>query len=77
VIRTRMIKGQTVFYESATGVNFTSIKSVSFQGYPDLLVTVVYKDGVPHVFLPFREGNPLVSLQTAIERMDLIITKVA
>jgi len=77
MLKTRRIKGELAFYESTTGVTLNSIKSVAFTGYPEIIVTVVYKDGVPHVFLPFRDGNPLVSLQTAIERMDLIITKVA
>ena len=77
MIRTRMIKGKLAFYDSTTGVTLSSIKSVSFTGYPDMLVSTVTKDGEIYVYLPMREGNPLVKLEDAINRMDLIVNKVA
>jgi len=77
MIRVRTLNGKKVFYESTTGVVLDSIKAVGFTGYPEIIVTIVYKDGVPSVYLPFKAGNPLVTLQTAIENMELIITKVA
>lgn len=77
MLKTRQIKGQLKFYESTTGITQENIKSVSFNGFPDVVVTLVYKDGVPFVFLPMRDGNPLVSLQYAIERAELSITRVA
>lgn len=72
-----MIKGKLAFYESTTGATLTSIKSVSFSGYPDVVVSTVVKDNELHIFLPMREGNPLVKLDYAINNMDLMINKVA
>ena len=77
MIRTRVIKGKLAFYESLTGVVLTNIKCVSFTGYPDMLVSTVTKDGEIYVYLPMREGNPLVKLEDVINRMDLIVNKVA
>lgn len=77
MIKTRMIKGQTAFYETTTGVTLKDIRSVGFLSYTDIIVTVIYKDSVPYIYLPFRDGNPLVSLQTAIERMELNVLKVS
>jgi len=77
MLKTRMISGKTVFYETTSGVNITSIKSVSFDSLEDVVVTVVYKDGVPFVYLPMRDNTPLVKLEDAVNKMGLIITKVA
>lgn len=77
MLKTRTINGQRKFYESSTGITENTIQAVSFQGHDNLVVTVVNKDGEPHIYLPFRTGNPLVKLVDAIEKMDLVITKVA
>lgn len=77
MIRTRMIRGKLAFYDSLTGVVLTSIKSVSFTGYPDMIVSTVTKDGEIFIYLPMRQGNPLVKLEDVINRMDLIVNKVA
>jgi len=77
MLKTRMISGKTVFYETTSGVNITSIKSVSFDSLEDVVVTVVYKDGVPYIHLPMRDNMPLVKLEDAVNKMGLIITKVA
>ena len=77
MIKTRSIKGTRVFYDSLTGVTLNSIKAVSIAGVQDTIVTVVNKDNELWIYLPQREGVPLVKLVDAVERMDLIITKVA
>jgi hypothetical protein len=77
MVRTRVIKGKLAFYDTLTGTTLTSIKSVGFVGYPDIVVSTVVKDGEIYVYIPFRDGNPLVKLDYAINNMDLIVNKVA
>lgn len=77
MIKTRTLNGVLAFYETSTGINLGTIKSVSIKGVDDTVITVVYKDSVPYIHLPQRDNTPLVKLSDAVSKMDMIITKVA
>lgn len=66
----------TIFYETTNGQTVVNIRSVKLSVVPDSLITVVYQDGVPHIYLPHKD-MAFVTLKSAIENYNLEIYKVS
>lgn len=66
----------TIFYESTNGQTVTSVRSVKLSVVPDSLITVVYQDGTPYIYLAHKD-MAFVTLKSAIEDYNLEIYKVS
>lgn len=81
MIRTRIVKNKagvdsSVFYDTSTGGVVTNLRAVSISVVPGAVITVVYKDKIPYIYLPHKDMM-LVSLKDAIEIYELQISKVS
>jgi len=76
MLKTRIISGKQSFYDSVTGQTLTNIKSVSFVGVEATVVTIVYKDKVPYVFVPQRNMK-LYKLEDVVGKMEYQLEVVA
>lgn len=77
MIRTRITTDKTgkeisIFYESTTGATIKNITAVRLEVVPNAVITVVYKAGIPYIYLPHK-GMALVTLQDAIEKQNLVV----
>lgn len=69
MLKTRIISGKQSFYDSVTGQTLTNIRSVSFVGVEATVVTVVYKDKIPYVFVP-QLNMKLYKLEDVVGKME-------
>lgn len=76
MLKTRLKGTTTIFYETINGQTVTNIRSVKLSVVPDSLITVVYQEGVPHIYLPHKD-MAFVTLKSAIENYNLEIYKVS
>lgn len=76
MLKTRLKGNTTIFYETTNGQTVTNIRSVKLSVVPDSLITVVYQEGIPHIYLPHKD-MAFVTLKTAIENYNLEIYKVS
>lgn len=76
MLKTRIISGKQSFYDSVTGQTLTNIISVSFVGVEATVVTVVYKDKIPYVFVP-QLNMKLYKLEDVVGKMEYQLEMVA
>lgn len=76
MLKSRTISGKQSFYDSVTGRTLTNIKSVSFTNTQATVVTVVYKDSVPFVYVPSLNMK-LYKLEDVVDKMGFQVEVVA
>lgn len=76
MLKTRIISGKQSFYDSVTGQTLTNIRSVSFVGVEATVVTIVYKDKIPYVFVP-QLNMKLYKLEDVVGKMEYQLEVVA
>jgi hypothetical protein len=76
MLKTRNINGKQSFYDSVTGQVQTNIRSVKFLGVADTIVSIVYKDNIPHVFVP-QLNLKLYKLEDVVGKMEYMVERVA
>lgn len=76
MLKTRIISGKQSFYDSVTGQTLTNIKSVSFTNTEATVVTVVYKDSIPWIYVPSLNMK-LYKLEDVVGKMEFQVEVVA
>jgi len=76
MLKTRIISGKQSFYDSVTGQTLKNIKSVSFTNTEATVVTVVYKDSIPWIYVPSLNMK-LYKLEDVVGKMEFQVEVVA